>query len=248
MKRSMLYLISMAAALLLAYTPAFAETTTDTVAATSVSAVSFSDALTLSQDVNPGWTLISLSLEDENGDTVYHAELLNPTDNTVYEVTLNSTTGQVESMTPSASLDEADQTEAGSSSYDDPVEYTEGNGDTGETENEQDDQNGQYEQDDQNEQDGQNESSDENEAESETTGDAADAALYAKAVVTLTQAQEIALSANPDAVMTGISLEDENGSPIYEIVLLDANGQQLTLKVDAITGAMLTTDAASAEQ
>jgi len=263
MKRSMLYLISMGLALLLAYTPAFAETTTttDTVAATSVGTISFSEALSLSQEVNPGWTLISLSLEDENGNTVYHAELLNPADSTVYEITLDSMTGQVQNMIAS---DEADQMESGSGQDDGNVEYADITGDTGETE--QDDRNGQYEQNDQNEQvgqyeqgdqneqddqyeqDDQNENNNENESENEATGDVADAALYAKATITLAQAQDIALTFNPSATVTSISLEDENGSPIYEIDLLNGNGQQITVKLDAVTGTILSTGDMAAEQ
>ncbi|MCE5342065.1 MAG: PepSY domain-containing protein [Eubacteriales bacterium] len=228
MKRTLIVTLSLGLILLLAGLPAMAETSTTpaTVASFAIPGIPFDQAVTLAKAAAPGYTLMSLSLEDENGALVYLAELISQTDGTKIEVTLDASSGQT--ITNNAAGENA--TENGNETAD------EQNGDESNVE---------YVGSDNGQDQGENEAADEQNGE--TADDTADAALLAKAVVTLTQAEEIVLNTNAGATLTGIQLEDENGAPVYSATFIDANGQQSEVKVDAVTGAILPQDNQTAE-
>ena len=149
---------------------------------------------------------------------IYQAELINPTDGATMEIKMDSTSGQlITNNAADASIGENSNEAADEQNgTDSNVEYI-------------------------GKDDGQ--SQDENKTvdvqNANTATDTADTALMAKASVTLTQAKETILSANAGAVITGIQLEDENGTPVYSAMLVDANGQKIEVMVDAVTGTIL---------
>lgn len=65
-----------------------------------------------------------------------------------------------------------------------------------------------------------------------------DAAVLSQAKVTADQARESALQQYPGANVISVTLEDEDGTPTYS-VLLNSSGQQLDVKVNAITGKLV---------
>lgn len=67
-------------------------------------------------------------------------------------------------------------------------------------------------------------------------------ALAAKATITETDANKATLDANKGATIVSTSLEDENGSVIYEVKIKTADGKEADVKVDATTGTILTSD------
>lgn len=69
-----------------------------------------------------------------------------------------------------------------------------------------------------------------------------DAALAAKAALTETEANKIALAAYPDATVLSTKLEDENGVVIYEVKIKTADGTTTEVKVDATNGTALPAD------
>jgi uncharacterized membrane protein YkoI len=255
MKRTLTVVFSLGLVLMLSGAPAMAETNTAPLAAASfvMPTISFDEAITLAKAAAPGYELMALSLEDENGVLVYQAVLINQTDKTMLEIKLDSTTGMIITE-PAASENvvendsEADNEQNGG---DNNVEYVGSDDVLGQNENETDnEQNGdesnvEYVGNDDGL--GQNENEAAVEQESKIADDAADAALLAKAVVTLTQAADIALTANTGAVITGIQLEEENGMPVYSVALIDANGLQVAVRVDAVSGAILPDDNQTAE-
>jgi uncharacterized membrane protein YkoI len=255
MKRTLTVVLSLGLVLMLSGAPAMAETNTAPLATASfvMPTISFDEAITLAKAAAPGHELMALSLEDENGVLVYQAMLINQTDKTMIEIKLDSTTGMIITETAASENvvendSEADNEQNGG---DNNVEYVGSDDVLGQNENETDnEQNGdesnvEYVGNDDGL--GQNENEAAVEQESKTTDDAADAALLAKAVVTLTQAADIVLTANTTAVITGIQLEDENGMPVYSVALIDANGLQVAVRVDAVSGAILPDDNQTAE-
>jgi uncharacterized membrane protein YkoI len=223
MKRTLIVTLSLSLILMLAGLPAMAETSTTPVTATTATlpGIPFDQAMTLAKAAAPGYDLMSLSLENENGVLVYLAELISQTDGTKIEVTLDASSGQ----TITNNTADENVTENGNETDD------EQNGDESNVE---------YVGSDDGQEQGENEAADEQSGE--TADDTADAALLAKAVVTLTQAEEIVLNTNVGATITGIQLDDENGAPVYSVTFVDANGQQNEVKVDAVTGEMLPQD------
>lgn len=224
MKRTFTFIISLGLVLMLAGIPAMAENVTSPVktisAAVPTPAISFDQAVTLAKASAPGYELMSLTLEDENSAQVYQAELINPTDGARMEIKIDSTSGQV---TTDNAADEQigendNETADAQNGADSNAEY--GGNDEGQGENE-----GDYEVADA--------------QEGQTTTDAADTALQAKAAVTLGQAEQTILSANAGAVITGIKLEDENGTPVYSATLINTSGQQIEVMVDAVNGTIL---------
>ena len=224
MKRTFTFIISLGLMVMLAGMPAVAENVASPTTATSVPApaISFDQAVTLAKAAAPGYELMSLTLEDENGTQIYQAELINPTDGAKMEIKIDGTSGQlISNNTADESIGEnGNETADEQNGADSNVEYVgkdDGQGqDANENENEAgDEQNGQ------------------------TANDTADAALMAKATVTLAQAEATILNANAGAVITGIKLEDENGTPVYSATLIDTNGQQIEVMVDAVTGTIL---------
>lgn len=226
MKRTFTFIISLGLVLMLAGIPAMAENVASPVKTTSAAvptpAISFDQAVTLAKASAPGYELMSLTLEDENSAQVYQAELINPTDGARMEIKIDSASGQV---TTDNAADEQigendNETADAQNGADSNAEY--GGNDEGQGENENE---GDYEVADA--------------QEGQTTNDAADTALQAKAAVTLTQAEQTILSANAGAVITGIKLEDENGTPVYSATLIDTNGQMIEVMVNAVTGTIL---------
>ena len=80
--------------------------------------VSFHQAVTAAGEAYPNLLLYSLSLEDENGFSLYQAELYNPADGTVVEVGIDSTTGEMIEK----AADEDYQDEDGGNSYENETE------------------------------------------------------------------------------------------------------------------------------
>lgn len=223
MKRTLIVTLSLGLVLMLAGLPAMAETSTTPVTATAATlpGIPFDQAMTLAKAAAPGYELMSLSLEDENGVLVYLAELISQTDGTKIEVTLDASSGQ----TITNNTADENVTENGNETAD------EQNGDESNVE---------YVGNDDGQDQGENEAGDEQSGE--TADDTADAALLAKTVVTLTQAEEIVLNANAGAIITGIQLDDENGATVYSVTFVDANGHQSEVTVDAVTGEILLQD------
>lgn len=99
---------------------------------------------------------------------------------------------------------------------------------------------------DENEDEGNNQDEQEMEAENDSNNEAEndnkDAALIQDAVLTVAQAQDLVLKANPGASVTEIELQDENGTPVFGAAFIDSGGRTQTVKINAITGAFLSED------
>jgi hypothetical protein len=85
-----------------------------------------------------------------------------------------------------------------------------------------------------------------------TTADSAaeadEAAALAKlAKITADQAKQAALTRFPGATIGKIALEDENGSLVYAVELIDANKAAQEVKIDAGNGAVLAVEAGGAD-
>lgn len=92
-----------------------------------------------------------------------------------------------------------------------------------------------------------NEKNDRKGNDAEEVGDSAkeaedDAALAGKAALTVEQANETALTANPGATVIKTGLGDENSTVIYEVKITTADGKKAEVKVDANTGKILPED------
>lgn len=226
MKRTFTFIISLGLVLMLAGIPAMAENVTSPTKATSADVstpvVSFDQAVTLAKSAAPGYELMSLTLEDENGTQVYQAELINPADGTLMKVKIDSTSGQlISDNAADERIGENDnETADEQNGTDDNVEYV------GKDDGQEQDAN-------------ENENEAVDEQNGQVANDTADAALMAKATVTLAQAEATILSANAGAMITSIKLEDENGMPVFSAMLIDTNGQQIEVMVDAVTGSIL---------
>lgn len=202
MKRKQKTFVSITLALLLAVSTlliASADSGTSYSAMTSVT-VSFSDALSIVSDAYPDLKLLSQALDDENGVYVYQAELVNPADSSVIEISIDSQSGQV-------------STQAGEDN----------------TQTQQGDQNG----------------------ESDDNGNAAQSeAVDMNAVkVSFSQALSIVRTAYPDRTLFALQLDSKNGSLVYLAELLSASDNSvLEVKVDAVSGQMLSPVAGTDEQ
>lgn len=87
--------------------------------------------------------------------------------------------------------------------------------------------------------------SDEHEEEEEASFDDEandDAALAGKATLTVAQANDIALAANPGATIVKTKLGDENGTIIYEVLIKTADGKIAEIKVNVTNGGILPED------
>jgi uncharacterized membrane protein YkoI len=223
MKRTIPFVIAMIVVLMLAAIPALAENAKSLpteAAAFSAPAISFNKAVILARDAAPGYLMISLSLEDENGVQVYQAELLSQADGSMIEITIDCTSGQILSNKP---YDEI--TDENAQSGNDNNEASLGNGD------------GQDQ--------GENEAA--NTQSNDTADETVDKAVLTKAVVTFSQAEAIALTNNEGAILVRIQLDDENGLPVYSLMIIDSNNHQIDIKIDAILGAILPDDNQSFE-
>jgi uncharacterized membrane protein YkoI len=70
--------------------------------------------------------------------------------------------------------------------------------------------------------------------------DSSDApAISSQATITAEQARTAALGTFPDATITAIELEDENGAAAYGVRLTDSAGTRHDVKVDALSGKVL---------
>ena len=65
------------------------------------------------------------------------------------------------------------------------------------------------------------------------------AGLEGLATTTADEATAVALAANPGATVIDVSLENENGSVVYEVSLTDAEGVAVEVKVDAGNSAVV---------
>lgn len=85
---------------------------------------------------------------------------------------------------------------------------------------------------------------DENDAEEADEADEAndDVALAGKAKLTVDQAKEIVLVANPGATIMKTELGDENGTIIYEVKIQTKGSKKVEVKVDANNGSILPED------
>lgn len=68
--------------------------------------------------------------------------------------------------------------------------------------------------------------------------DRARAARLADRILPLAEVQARALAAHPGHVI-GIEFEDDDHGPIYEMVILSADGRVTEVEIDAATGALL---------
>jgi uncharacterized membrane protein YkoI len=219
MKRKLIVTLSLCLILMLAGLPAMAETSTTptTVASFAMPAISFDQAVILARAAAPGYELMALSLEDENGTQIYQAELINPIDVTMVEVMIDASSGQtiINNAAGENAMENSNETADEQNGNDSNVEYVGSDDGQDQGENEAADvQNG------------------------KTATDTTDTTLMAKDI-TLTQAKETILSAYAGAVIIDIQLEDENGMPVYSATLKDANGHQIEVMVDAVSGTIL---------
>lgn len=92
-------LLPILAALLLAWTATFTASAGSTT--TIVTKITFEEAIAVAKDAHPGFTMLALSLEDEDGAMLYKAVMLNPADNTLAEVSIDPASGQIKIETSS---------------------------------------------------------------------------------------------------------------------------------------------------
>lgn len=78
----------------------------------------------------------------------------------------------------------------------------------------------------------------ENGAEANDDNEVVSPSILAQIKVTESQARQLALNANPSTTVKTITVGDENGKAIYEIML--SNNMEVT--IDAVTGSILKTD------
>ena len=73
------------------------ESTEDEYSTLNVSMVTitFDQALSTAKEAYPGYMLLTLGLEDENGVLMYQAALLNPVDHSVVEISIDCVSGQI---------------------------------------------------------------------------------------------------------------------------------------------------------
>ena len=70
------------------------------------------------------------------------------------------------------------------------------------------------------------------------SGDPQETALMAQAKITLAQAGDLALKEHP-GTLAEVGFNNENGRGVYEARVPDASGRSYTVKIDAMTGAVL---------
>ena len=68
--------------------------------------------------------------------------------------------------------------------------------------------------------------------------DKAEADLFRAATVTVQTAGQTALTAHP-GTLAAVGFNDENGKGVYEALVVDTDGTPWTVKIDAMTGAVL---------
>lgn len=76
---------------------------------------------------------------------------------------------------------------------------------------------------------------------------AAEAQMIHSVKIGLDQAKAIAQKAVPGTV-ADIGFNDENGRPVWEAQVIDAKGQEHTVKIDAMSGQVLSTTSESAQE
>jgi hypothetical protein len=77
----------------------------------------------------------------------------------------------------------------------------------------------------------------------EPTDQAEAVTLQSSAKITADQAKATALAQFPGATVNAVTLEDENGAPVYGVQLTDSVGKGQDVKVDAVTGKVLQAEA-----
>ena len=109
MKRTTI-IVSLALILMLAGIPALAATVSTTSATTTEAkpnpGISFNQAISLAKAAAPGYRLMELSLDDEDGQLIYEAELIRLTDSSKIEIILDAATGELIPNTPDDEDDE----------------------------------------------------------------------------------------------------------------------------------------------